>query len=364
METAARGIRGNAWANIRRYTGGSGRESSNSLDREDYHGDLFGFYNTLRNNWGLRLDYTKDSTLDSQLEETGLVSDRVTRHRYIFNPTWSRILTQRIRLDANYSYNQVDYSNNFQARLSDYKYQRVSTGLVYELSERDSLTLQAAYADFDPEFGADSETASLQAGYSREFNETLRASIFAGGRRTKTNGDETIPSGFCVGSNPGAQFPECPGGIPVVTGFNTNGISDTSTGSIFSADITKDWQTASITMSLSRQVTPTGFGDLIDKKRAKVVGRKRLSRLLTSSLSIEYFKTEGVNTESDVTSRRVDRELFRIIPHLRWRLTREWDLGASYEYTRQDRKNSENDAKRHAAYLTLTYRWPRISMSR
>jgi len=59
----------------------------------------------------------------------------------------------------------------------------------------------------------------------------------------------------------------------------------------------------------------------IDKKRAKVVGRKRLTRLLTSSLSIEYFKTEGVNTESDVASRRVDRELFRIIPSLRWRLT-------------------------------------------
>ena len=80
---------------IRRFAGGSGRESSDVLDREDYHFNTDAWHNTLRDSFKANIDYTRDSTLDSELDQTGNVTeDRATRERFTLGPSWTRILTE------------------------------------------------------------------------------------------------------------------------------------------------------------------------------------------------------------------------------------------------------------------------------
>ncbi len=57
------------------FSGGSGRESSSVLDREDYHLNTNAYHGTERNTFRGNINYTRDSTLDSELDETGNVID-------------------------------------------------------------------------------------------------------------------------------------------------------------------------------------------------------------------------------------------------------------------------------------------------
>jgi hypothetical protein len=41
-----------------------------------------------------------------------------------------------------------------------------------------------------------------------------------------------------------------------------------------------------------------------------------------------------------------------------------WSLSGSYRYRKQTFNDIKDDATQNAAYLTLTYRWPRIAVSR
>jgi len=84
------GISGDLSTAIRRYAGGSGRESSDLLDREDYFLNTNAYYNTERNKFTALLHYTRDSTLDSALDETGqVIESRATRSRMTLAPSWT-----------------------------------------------------------------------------------------------------------------------------------------------------------------------------------------------------------------------------------------------------------------------------------
>jgi hypothetical protein len=65
------GLFGDAGFSIRRFSGGSGRDSSSVLDREDYHLNTNAYHQTERNTFRGNINYTRDSTLDSALDDTG-----------------------------------------------------------------------------------------------------------------------------------------------------------------------------------------------------------------------------------------------------------------------------------------------------
>ena len=178
------GLSGDAGFAIRRYTGGSGLESSDILDREDYHLNTDAFHNTLRDSFKANLDYTRDSTLDSELDETGnVIQDRATRERLSLGPSWTRTLTELTSLELAYDYSNVEYSDDPGANLVDYKYHVTSASLIRQLTPRMQATLAAGYSSYRPDTDFDSDTLSLQAGLSRNFSETLVASFLVGQRQ-------------------------------------------------------------------------------------------------------------------------------------------------------------------------------------
>ena len=357
-----RGLFGKAYASVRRFSGGSGRNSSDQLDREDYHFDTDAYYGTERNRFSGLINYTQDSTLDSELDQTGqALSSRATREIITLGPRWIHTLNETTQLDTSYSFTTVSYADkeDFQ-RLIEYDYHQLSAALVHQLTPQLQGTLSTAYSSYQPDTGFDSDTTNIQVGISRSFSETLSTSWLAGYRETSS--DTLIATGFCLGADPGANFPGCKGGSPVQTGTTKD--DDTSSGSVFSASITKLLEKGQLSANLSRSSNPSSDGELLDTTRLILAGDYKFSEKLRSNLSIEYSNAETISRVSNAL-RKTDEDIFRVRPKLFWKWSQQWQLAAEYEYTeREDKDRFSGTATRNAFYLTLSYQQPKISISR
>ena len=335
-EQENKGLSGDARASVRRFSGGSGRESSDILDREDYHLGTDGWYNTQRNSFRAGLDYTRDSTLDSELDETGnVVDDRATRERFVLAPEWTTSLTELLNLQLAYAFTTVDYSDDPGIKdLVDYDYHNTSAALLYQFSPRTVATLSAGYSLYRPDvdFSADSDTVSLQAGLSRNFSETLKASFLVGRRDTET---ESV-----VGPD-----------------------VDTDSA-VYSASVTKTLETGSLGASLTRSSFPDANGELLDSTRLVLHGKHRFTATVNSSLRVEYAETETIVNRLGIESSSDNDEFFRVTPRIEWRWSRAWSLAGEYQYATSDEAGVSGDAERNAVYVTLSYRPVKWSIAR
>jgi len=336
-----RGLFGKAYASVRRFSGGSGRNSSSQLDREDYHFDTDAYYATERNRFSGLLNFTRDSTLDSELDQTGqVIPSRATRERITLGPRWIGTLNEKTQADLSYNYTTVSYADEEDfRRLIEYDYHQFSAALLRQFTPRIQGTLSTAYSSYQPDSGFDSDTVNIQVGISRSFSETLSTSWLAGYRETTS---DTLTA----------------------TQTGTKKDDDNNSGSVFSANITKLLEKGELSANLSRSSNPSSDGELLDTTRLILAGKYKFSEKLRSSLSISYSNAETISRVSG-NIRKTDEDFFRIRPKLFWKWHREWQLAAEYEYVEnKDKDKKQGTARRNAFYLTLSYQPSKISISR
>jgi hypothetical protein len=360
VSTENQGLFGNADVSIRRFYGGSGNNSSSLLDREDYHFKVDSYQQTERNVFRANIGVTRDSTLDSELDETGqVIQNRATRMRTILNPSWTRMLSERTQLNLGYTFNRVDYSDEVgQSNLVNYDYSTVSTSLVRDFTQLTQGTISASFSRYAPETNLNSDTYAIRAGLTRQHSETLSTSWLAGWRDTRS--DTLVPTGVCF-PDASASFPECPGGVPVQTGTDTDQVSNT--GSVYAASITKTLERGSLSASLTRSARPNGQGGLLDTTRLVLNAEHRFTETLTGTLSAQYYKQDTIVNASGGAPQTKPKHFFRIRPGFAWRWQREWTLAGEYRYSANKNANSDT-ATQNAVYLTLTYRPTKIFTSR
>ncbi len=350
------GLFGNADVSVRRFYGGSGENSSSLLNREDYHFKVNGYQKTERNNFGANIDLTRDSTLDSELTQTGqVIPNRATRMSTVLNPSWTRSLNEKTRLDLDYRFNRVKYSDEVgQSNLVNYDYNTVSASLLRQFTLLTQGTLSTSFSRYLPETNLNSDTYSIQLGLTRQHTETLSTSWLAGWRETRS--DTSTPTGVCfmIGS-----FPDCPFG-GVQTGTDKDEVKNN--GSVYAASITKTLERGNLGASLSQIATPSGTGGLLDTTRLTLTGEHRFTETLRSNLMVEYYKQDTI-VNSSGTSQTKPRNFFRIRPTITWHWQREWLLTGEYQYSASDNANSST-ATQNAVYLTLTYRPTKTFTSR
>ena len=355
------GLFGNASVSIHRFYGGSGTDSSSRLNREDYHLNIDSYHRIERNNFGVQLNITQDSTLQTELDQTGqVITDRATRRSFALGPNWTRTLDEMTQLNLGYRVNRVNYSNEIGANnLIGYDNNSASASLVRNLTPLTQGTISGSISRYKPETGLNSDTYALQAGITRKHSETLSTSWLAGWRQT--NSDSLSATGFCVGADPGAGYPKCTGGIPVQTGTDTDEV--TNTGATYTASVTKLLEKGSLGASLTRNATPSGDGQLLDTTRLGLTGEHRFTETLRSNLSGEYYKRSTIVNASGGKPDSGDRNFFRIGASIMWQWQREWLLSGKYRYSESEDTNGET-ATQNAVYLTLTYRPTKIFVSR
>jgi hypothetical protein len=358
VATPRQGISATTSAVIRRFTGGSGTNSSSLLDREDFKVDANAYHGTELGRISLGLQLIDDSTLDSALDTSGeVIQQRATRRLISLAPTWRYSFTEKTLLDVGYRHMNVEYSDEISTNnLVGYDYDVLSASLNHTLDARQQVILSSGYSLYAPDDGFESRTLNLQAGYTRRLSETLSTSFLAGLRIT--NSDTEIPLGFCTGAVPGATFPTCTGGQAVQTGVID---SSDDTGSVFNINLVRTLDTGNISVNLSRTSTPSSNGGLLDTTQLAFSMDHKFTEKLRTTINLEFYTTETIANTSG-SNFKTDDELIRFRPQLTWRWQQDLGITGSYEYARSTDNNTT--ATRNAVYLTLGYQPSKRSVSR
>jgi hypothetical protein len=342
VESPTSGISGTAGFDFRRY------EADSNLDDNNARLDINSFHTLERTRLGLDLGFIKDTTLDSQLEATGLVLDRVSRRRLSAAPSWTWLFDERTQLRASYSYSDVEYQNAGGSGFVNYTLNSAQLSLTRAVTERaaGSLTLSGTKTDNDND--VQSTNTNLQGGLSYQFSETLSTSLFAGIRRTKVDYSRTSLLPIFSGNT-------LIGFVPL-----TQDISSSDYGYVFSASLTKKFLRGETGFSATRDISNDINGTPIEVDRLRWQNLYRFSETLSANLNLELYNSQSNNS----VSTSLNRNYYQVEPKFNWRFKQFWTLAASYRYRKQSFDSTSDDAVQNAAYLTLIYRWPRISASR
>ena len=216
-------------------------EDDSNLDDNNVRFLTSSYHRMERSELGLDLDFIKDTTLDSQLENTGLILDRTTRYRVNVGPSWTYNMDERTDARFGYTYNDVQYNNTGENGFVDFHVNSGQASLQRILNERTTASVTLLYSQTSNDNQVDSKNTNLQGGGSYRFSETLSASLFAGVRYTKSDFSQS------------SQIPIFSGDI--IIGFVplTEDESRSDWGYTFNSSLTKDFLRGQTGLPASRE---------------------------------------------------------------------------------------------------------------
>jgi predicted porin len=354
-------IAGTAGFNLRRF-------DEDGLDTNDRFLSFASSHGSERSRWGLGAEYTRDTSLDSELVEDQLFLDRVPRERWSLSPNWAYTLNESTGLNASYAFVDVSYpdeQNNQQ--FAGFRYHSGSLGLGYSLTPMTRLVAQLGLSRSERDDDTlRSDTQQLTLGLEHRFSERLSGSMFAGSGRTESKFLQGFPS--CSGVELPGIFFNVPGSVcadsdtltPIGYTIVNGSIESRSSNVVYNADLRYQLETGELSMQASRSISPYTNGGLILNERFGLGVRHNFSSRLLARLSLDWYRARNTN---DVAS-SIDRTTISIRPSLEWKIDRDWSLSGSYRYFEQEYEGQIQSATSNAVDLTLSYNWPRYAISR
>ena len=313
---------------------------------EYYDFGLDGSYNvTERVRAEARFSYIRDETLESELEETGIVSFPEDRTRYSGGAGVVYRLTERDDIGLNFDHTQTDYdSNNY----VDYDQDSVYVTYNRMLSNmRDTITVKTGYYAYNSD-ASEVDSYSVYFGWGHPFSETLQLSCFLGVRYTSTD--------YFFVKQDQVFDPSLLPGYPFRTVFQRVEVSDSGWGGLADVSLKKIGEDYSGTIGYNQDLSYSSQGDPINRYRLYFNGRKNITRRLSLGLSASAYisKSEGAFSQED--SRYLD-----VAPSVHYKLTETYTLSAAYNYSYQKDKTvaANQGYDRNRVWLNLQCRFPK-----
>jgi len=293
----------------------------NEYDRENQnHGLNFGYRLSERLNANANVSYIKDTTLDTALEETGLIERRSDRENIRAGGGLSYEINEVSNVGLDYFFTKTDYELQ---SYTDSDTHGISMSYNYSFNNRlDTLTLSSSYRKTDSdEDKTDNYSSSL--GLAHTFGPTLQASVSAGVRYL----DIEDPSGQ----------------------------SDTDWGWTSNISLQKSWQTTSATLGYSRDLSYSAEGEPVEVNRFSLSADHRVTREfgLRLSGSLYFTKSAGENEEEDV-------RYYSISPTVYYNITPDHSVELGYNYSREANRlpDDNSDIDRNIVWLALNFNFP------
>src|SRR5262245_48890129 len=322
-------VEGNVKSDFVQYYGSTDRNLTN------LYFPVRAAYRLDRHTFGFEGGFTRDNTLQGELQQTGLVLAFTQRNLLTVAPSWKLGITERLSWQSGYHYTNVQYENGIQLGLVNYHVQAGNTGMTYNLGERDQVQLTGEYTSFSiPSRMQDSTYYGVQGGWTHDFGHEMTGSI-SGGVRFVTSTED-----FSGGS---------------LTAHDTVGV--------YRGTLRKGFERTTIEIEGSREINPSGFGRLLKTDRVGGLLSHNLTETITASLNGGFYFVSAVLTEG--SSGSVPQSRFSSIsPSLSWKFSQWWTLDVAYTYAERavDDLNQWNFA--NSTFVMLTYGGPKWSMSR
>lgn len=283
-------------------------------------------YLTQLGRFGLTADYVRDTTLISEIDDTGNLTEAARVERIDVLPSWSYELSEIDRIDLGAGFTQNSYHTD---TLTDYQFYTGQAGWSRELSEITSVQTIGYVGRYVAEDSIDTraDIYGLTVGLAHRFSEQFSAQAAVGPEYVVTKFDDAS----------GSRDTETDLGYRIDAGL------------IYLMD-----ELTRLEVTGSRKTEPSGSGDTVTRNRLQAALTRRVTELLSLRLDGTVLQNDSTSTDN------LDRLYYALQPSAIWRLDREWDLNASYRFRSQDFDN-QNTADSHAVFLTMTYRLPRWS---
>ncbi len=318
-------------------------ESETKADFVHYYGDqdraftnlyfpLRTSYRSDRHTFGFEGGFTRDNTLQSELQQTGLVLRFTQRSMWTAMPSWRVGITQRLAWQNRYQFVDTSYQDARRLGLADYRVHGGTTGLTYNLSLLDQVQMTGEYTFVRiPAVGLTTTYYGVQGGWTHDFGHQLIGTASGGGRLV--NSDQALPTGGSLTSQ------------EIVW--------------VYSASLSKQFEQGNVRVEGSREINPSGFGGLLQTDRVGGTLVHDLTETLSASLSGNLYFVSRIGARSIVPTR-----FFAVNPTVSWKFAQWWTIDVSYTYAQRavDQLDQRNDA--HSTFVMLTYRGLKWSVSR
>lgn len=295
--------------------------SDDSLDSDDRY--LTAGYRWIgeRGEWNMSLDLTQDSTLTSELGQSGVVQANRRHEAGAFSVSPNVMFTERVSGGVQMYVLDSRYIDAGQTGLVDYRYTSASLFSTIALSETGSnfsITAQAGELSTQGFFGTDTRDGSLRLALACQPWELWRANLSAGPSFVETE----------AGSDSGA---------------------------IFGAELKRTAERWSFSTSVNRSQSPTGRGVLTRRDRALLSSSRQLTERLTGSVSTQWVRNQDLQAEASGGTRSFNVDYAQLDLSADWRLARSWSLLLRLSGNTQKYNTGPDRADGYRASLSIVW---------
>lgn len=287
----------------------------------------------------------RDSTLTSELLDSGRVANAQRHEQYQATPSISFFLSERNLISFQGAYSTNRYRGD---QFTNYDYWQAGLQWTYMLNERLRFFSQYNHSDYqsDPRqssFGQSYSTRSIddgvQVGGEYALSEAFTVSALIGRTRNDSRYDIDDPNNACIFLGP--LLPACSledGKTNLSTGTGT--LSWSNTRNQLSASLTQDTR-------------PSSDGYKLESRQLNL--RWSYSVWERGTLSTELTAGENKALGGDSLSKQSDRDFRYANIAYRHRLDDAWYLDGKYQYRFQDYTNTDDSAESQGVYFGITY---------
>ncbi len=273
-----------------------------------------------RSDLGLDLSFANDSTLTSELEDSGITFLNKRRTYFSMAPSWRYLLTQLTSVKVNYRFEGSQYEDSGENGLNDYENQTAKVDLERRLSEESDFVVRGYYQRYKVlELTNKANTLGLELGYKKRFSPRLEGSFFAGGINTEST---------------------------------VEGKDDTTSSGSADVSLSFKGEATKYSVKYGLGVAPSSTGVTYLRNRLSAAVDSRINEKLSWKLDLLAQKQETVSDNASQT----DRLYYRVSPSIAWRFKRDWRVQARYTFSAEDRTDEGTDAQRNQVYVGVEYR--------
>ena len=265
-------------------------------------------------------DFIKDTTLDSELEETGRIFIREDRFSHNASLGTSFNLTERTSIGLSGRYRNVTYDSD-----NNTDYSKWSVGLPVRwllATQIDTVYISPGYAYSDSDANQ-AKSYNFRIGWDHLTTERLTLRLSAGVRYTEIKDLET-------------------------------GETDENWGGLGNLKLNYDFQTGSVLLDFERNLENTADGNQVDVSKVGLGLRWNFSQRTGMELKGRYYYTTTEGKTSDDTT-----EYFEAGPNLFYKLTENHKIFIAYDYSHEKYKDAPNspnvDRQRVWAGISLNF---------
>jgi len=271
-----------------------------------------------RSKWRVDGEWTRDTTLTSELEISGLVQDRKRRLYRAIAPSYSYALSDRYSVGADVFYSKVDYQDTGFSGLIDSDYTSVAANWTYLWSEQTSVAAIVYGSRFNAElFGNQVDSTGAQLQVKSAYGERWESNVSLGLRHSAGKG---------VGT-------------------------DSSNGWLSNLQLTNKDEYGRWYVNVGRSVDPSGAGVLVQQDSLALSRAQDLSPRWSMFASGSW----RVNRDLQPLAISQDRRYRSAMLRLSYALTRNWRLDTIYSYAWQAFADFPDQAESNSFIVGVHY---------